>query len=280
MKEVIVKLEKYFNENEINELLNKFENSQRANIMNDSYFAKIGNNTNELFFNNLIKEINLYVDNKNNNNLPNIIDSYVDKNICLLVLEKIDAKTIGNNRNEFNLHLSKKKRKIIIESILEIKNLKINGILDKKYNRKDYFKKYFSKSLPYLSKYETSKLGLLKNSIIEESEYVISHGDLISTNIMLKNNSAIFIDWEYISFKPKYYDLMYFLLFSKTNKSLEILKELDFDIDLNDLYKDAIILCLKEIQNNAKLFNHIDNKIVEKNINRWKSELNYILGEL
>lgn len=279
MNEVLKKLKKYFNEEEVDELKQKLEGKQRANIINKKYFAKVGLNTDDLFFNNLIKEINLYSNNKGNDNLPNIIDYYIDEDTCLLVLEKINSITIGKSRNDFNIHLNENKRINIIKSILNIRNMKIVGDLDKKYNRLDYFEKYFNKSLPYLSKRQINKLKSLKDMIIEDTEYVISHGDLISPNIMLDKDKVIFLDWEYISYKTKYYDLMYFLLFSKTNKALEILKKIDYGIDLRDLYKDGVILCLKEIQNNAKLFNHIDNRIVEKNIKRWKRELNYILGE-
>ena len=48
---------------------------------------------------------------------------------------------------------------------------------------------------------------------------------------------------------------------------------------IKEALKDGIIICLKEIQNNAKLFDKVDEKIVFKNINRWKRELKYILEE-
>ena len=79
MNEVLKKLKKYFNEEEVDELKQKLEGKQRANIINKKYFAKVGLNTDDLFFNNLIKEINLYSNNKGNDNLPNIIDYYIDE---------------------------------------------------------------------------------------------------------------------------------------------------------------------------------------------------------
>ena len=123
-----------------------------------------------------------------------------------------------------------------------------------------------------------NKIRKLKNEIISEKyERVIAHGDLISTNIMLNNDNVIFIDWEFISYKPKYYDLIYFLLFSKTDNSIDIIDEIDFNIDKKESVKDGIILCLKEIQNNSKLYGKIDDKIINKNISRWKRELNNLL---
>jgi hypothetical protein len=64
-------------------------------------------------------------------------------------------------------------------------------------------------------------------------------------------------------------------MFSKVNHALDILD--DLDVNKKEVYIDATILSLKEIQNWAKLYGVIDNSIVDKNIKRWKSELNYIL---
>lgn len=77
---------------------------------------------------------------------------------------------------------------------------------------------------------------------------------------------------------PELYDLVYFLMFSKVNHSLDIIE--DLNINNKEIYIDAVILSLKEIQNWAKLYDVIDNSIVNKNINRWKRELNYILKKI
>ena len=88
-------LKKYLKKWEIKSLIDKLEKKQRANIMNDKYFVKVGKNTNDLFFENLINEVSLYKENINNDNLPDLIESYVDENLCVLVLKRINAKTIG-----------------------------------------------------------------------------------------------------------------------------------------------------------------------------------------
>lgn len=185
---------------------------------------------------------------------------------------------IGQNRNEFNLNLTKNERLNIIKNVLDIKNIKINNNLDNSYNREECLQKYLETSKMFLDENIYNKIRKLKNEIISEKyERVIAHGDLISTNIMLNKDNVIFIDWEFISYKPKYYDLIYFLLFSKTDNSIDIIDEIDFNIDKKESFKDGILLCLKEIKNNSKLYGKIDYKIINKNISRWKRELNNLL---
>ena len=277
-------LKKYLKKWEIKSLIDKLEKKQRANIMNDKYFVKVGKNTNDLFFENLINEVRLYKENINNDNLPDLIESYVDENLCVLVLKRINAKTIGFERNNFNLHLSSYKRRIIIDNVLKIRNISLNNQLNNNYNRKEKLDKYLKKSKKYISNIKYNKIiSLYDNIITEKYNRVISHGDLISTNIMFYDkNNVYFIDWEFSGMKPLYYDLAYFLLFSKTNDSMNILiKEKKYKyIDVNEVYKDGLILCLKEIQNNAKLFGKIDDKIVNKNIDRWNRELSILLKRI
>lgn len=278
MNKVKEKLKKYFSENDIDKLLEKLESKQRSFLINNNYFVKIGKNSNKFFFDNLIKEIDIYKNNRGNQNLPNLIDYYIDDNICLIILEKISGKTIGQNRNEFNLNLTENERLNIIKNVLNIKNIKINNNLDNSYNRKEYLQKYLEVSKMFLDEKIYNKIRKLQDEIIiEKYERVIAHGDLISTNIMLNKDNVLFIDWEFISYKPKYYDLIYFLLFSKTDNSIDIIDENDFNIDKKEAFKDGIILCLKEIKNNSKLYGKIDDKIINKNINRWKRELNNLL---
>ena len=278
MNKVKEKLKKYFSENDIDKLLEKLESKQRSFFINNNYFVKIGKNSNKFFFDNLIKEIDIYKNNQGNQNLPNLIDYYIDDNICLIILEKISGKTIGQNRNEFNLNLTKNERLNIIKNVLDIKNIKINNNLDNSYNREECLQKYLETSKMFLDENIYNKIRKLKNEIISEKyERVIAHGDLISTNIMLNKDNVIFIDWEFISYKPKYYDLIYFLLFSKTDNSIDIIDEIDFNIDKKESVKDGIILCLKEIQNNSKLCGKIDDKIINRNIIRWKRELDSLL---
>lgn len=276
MKDIISILKKYFNEKDINKLVNNIEKKQRGNVINDNYFAKLGKNTNKLFFNNLVKEIRLYENNKDDGFLPNLVDSYVSNNYCLIVLKKINGKTLSNERNNYSTHLSHNKRLLIANNILNIKNIKVNYKLENDYKRKEKLDKYLEETKKYLSKRTYLKINTLYNYLIKESKSnVISHGDLIPTNIIVDKENIKFIDWEYISLRPIYYDLTYFLMFSKAYHPLDILSELK--VNNEEVYIDAIILSLKEIKNWSKLYNKIDNDIINKNIKRWKRELNYIL---
>ena len=278
MKDIIFILKKYFNAKDINKLEKSLDNKQRDNIINDKYFAKVGKNTDKLFFDNLVKEIRLYENNQDNIIIPRLIDSFISKEYCLIVLERISGKTLSNHRDDYNTHLSKNKRINIAKSILNIKNIRLNYDLDSDYNRKEKLDKYLERSKKYISINAYSRIISLYNILIKEpKKVVLSHGDLIPTNIMLDKDEIKFIDWEYISYMPELYDLMYFLMFSKVNRSLDILD--DLKVNKNEVYIDAVILCLKEIQNWAKLYGVIDNSVIDKNIKRWKRELNYILKE-
>ena len=279
MNDVLKVLNTYFDKSDIENLLNEIKTKSRSTILNDRYFAKICIRDNSFFCNNFIKEINLYKKNSNNRNFPDIVDFLINKDYCLLILKRINSKTIGISRNNFNIRLSKNKRLLIIDSILKIKDIHVTFDLDNSYNRDDSFKKYLDKSKPYLSKYTINRLNNYKRIIAKEKyERVLSHGDLISTNIMVDKNNVYFLDWEYVSLKPLYYDLAYFLLFSKANNCFDIIDDIRLTKTAKqEVIKDGIIICLKEIQNNAKLYGAIDEKIVDKNIDRWKRELNRLL---
>ena len=276
MNEIINVLNNYFNANDIIKLENALKDKQRSNIIKDKYFAKVGKNTDKLFFNNLVKEIKLYESNQDNVIIPKLIDSFISEDYCLIVLEKITGKTLSNQRNTFNLHLSHDKRLEIAKSVLNIKNIKLNYELENNYSRKERLDKYLERSKKYISKSTYLKIRSLYDVLSKESDrVVVAHGDLIPTNIMIDKNLIKFIDWEYIAYMPELYDLTYFLMFSKVNHSLDILS--DLSVNKKEVYIDGIILCLKEIQNFAKLYGKIEDSIVDKNINRWKRELNYIV---
>lgn len=237
MEEILEKLYKYFNKAEVENLLVNFEKRQRANIINNNFFAKIGKNTDKLFFDNLIKERTIYINNSGNYYLPKMVDSYNDDNYCLIILERINGQTIGKKRNEFNLKLNQNQRVNIINSVLNIKNITVNGNLDNSYNRKERIEKYLEASKFFISKIAYNKINKIKDIIINEKyDRVVSHSDLISTNIIMDGDRIFFIDWEFISYKPRFYDLIYFLLFSKGNNSVDILFKYDFDVDVQEYY--------------------------------------------
>lgn len=279
MNEIISILKKYFNNNDITKIKRTLEIKQRDTIMNNNFFAKVGKNSHNHFFNNLIKEISLYENNQKSIIMPKLVDSFVSADYCLIVLEKVNGKTITSQRNNYNTHLSHRKRIMVAEEVLKIKNIKINYKLEKTDSRKDKLDKYLERSKKYLSKNSYLNILSLYDLLSQETKkMVVSHGDLIPTNIIIDKDNVKFIDWEYIAYRPEFYDLAYFLMFSKKYHPLDILD--DLNVDKKEIYIDAIIICLKEIQNWVKLYGEIDNSIIDKNIKRWKKELNYILKKL
>ena len=185
MNEIISILKKYFNEEDVSKVKKTLEEKQRDNVINDKYFAKVGKNSDKLFFNNLVKEIKLYENNQNNNIIPKLIDSFVSNDYCLMVLEKINGKTLSDHRNNFNTHLSHDKRIKIAISVLNIKNIKLNFELENNYNRKERLDKYLENSKKYISKNTYLKVSSLHNILSKESKkLVMGHGDLIPTNIL------------------------------------------------------------------------------------------------
>lgn len=274
-------LAKYLDEANIEQLFSNLQNKQRSNILSNQYFVKIGQNTDELFFKNLVKEINLYKNNTNCKFFPKLIDYYIEEDICSIVLERINGQVLNSNRNTYiNDALSEDERLKILNEILNIKTIKIDDKLDCSYSRQDKLSKYMNKLIDILGSSDLNILEKYSNDIAQvKCDNVISHGDLIPPNIMRENNSIFFIDWEFIAIRPESYDIAYFLMFSKKENSLDVLKYTKFSSTFKkEVKKDAIILCLKEMNNWNKLHGKLDDALVDGNIKRWKKELLIILN--
>ena len=146
MNDIISILKNYFNEKAIDIVKKDLSKKQRTWIMNDNYFAKVGKNSNILFFNNLVNEIKLYKNNQGNVLLPKLVESFVSDEYCLIILEKDNGKTLSNQRNEYNIGLSDSQRIEIAKSVLNIKNIKINCEINNNYSRKVSLDKYLERS--------------------------------------------------------------------------------------------------------------------------------------
>jgi len=267
-------LKKYFNLLEIEKILKELEQKYRTNYTNDSYFVKVSKKDKDSQFTNLKLEIDLY---KNNKDIFNFyIDSTITDEYLIIVLKKINGKSICRKRNNFNNTLNNQKRIQIINKIKEIKNLKITNSLTK-YSIEELFIKYFERSKKYLSEKQITFLENNKALICEDTQYVVSHGDLIMPNIML-GEEIHFIDWEFIGYRSYTYDIAYFMLFAKGKNCLSYINKID--VSKKEVFKDAVIICLKEIQNWNKLRGKLDDSLIDLKVNRWLNELNLIIKEI
>ena len=281
MKDIGKFLVKYVDTESLNKLYADIENKQRTNIIFDKCFIKIGKNIDQLFFNNLIKEIYIYKNNAQCTFFPKLIDYFIDDEICAIVLEKIEGNVLGTNRNDFaNDSLTENDRVDIIKDIIKIKSIKIeNCKLDTIYSRQEKIKKYCDKLDGILDRKDIDLLYFKCDDIsYNNCSNCISHGDLIPPNIIRNLDKTVFIDWEFIAIRPESYDIAYFLMFSRVADALDVLKMTNFSLDFKkEIYKDATVLCLKEMNNWLKLKGKLDNNLVEFYIKRWYNELKIIL---
>ena len=100
----------------------------------------------------------------------------------------------------------------------------------------DQFNLYLNVSLPELgNKYLKDAIDLFNELNVGKDKYVLSHNDLNSSNVMLKNNKIVFIDFEYLSINCKYSDLSKLIdsLNLKTLDKNKLLKGYGID-EIND----------------------------------------------
>ena len=72
----------------------------------------------------------------------------------------------------------------------------------------DQFNLYLNVSSSELdNKYFNDAVDLFNELNVGKENYVLSHNDLNSSNVMFKNNKIVFIDFEYLSINSKYSDL-------------------------------------------------------------------------
>ncbi len=173
-----------------------------------------------------------------------IINEYLKNGI----IQKIDTKNISPKVLFHDLH-----SKLIIYEYFE------KGSSDKQFNNfyqlgkklkelheirsnkkiktfEDQFNLYLNASSSKLdNKYIKDAVDLFNELNVGKENYVLSHNDLNSSNVMFKNNKIVFIDFEYLSINSKYSDLSK-LIYSLNLTTLEKDKLLEgYGIDeIND----------------------------------------------
>ena len=96
----------------------------------------------------------------------------------------------------------------------------------------DQFNLYLNVSSSELeNKYFKDAVDLFNELNVGKKNYVLSHNDLNSSNVMFKNNKIVFIDFEYLSFNSKYSDLSKLIesLNLKTSEKDKLLKGYGID---------------------------------------------------
>ncbi len=244
-------------------------------ISDDYYLTSIVNGLflkistfNNFHFTSLCNEIHLgNIEFKNQFLKPKLVFTYYSENIAIKLEERINACSLGKNRDDFSICVNYNKSELI-ERIKLISKVELDSKISLlTYSRNEKIFKYIGECEEYIDTVLIEKCSRLAE-ICSNDELFLSHGDLIPSNILSNENNYIFVDWEWAAYRSKTYDLVLFLLFS--NMPYRILLDFENYFDKNSLlsaYLDSIVISLHEIKNwkNEKIY--IENK--ENKINMW-----------
>ena len=249
------------------------------NVSNDYYLTCIVNDcflkvaTRDNFhFKSLCNEIYLVNVNFNSQFLkPKMIFTYCSENVAIKIEEKINAIPLGKKRDDFSIEINYNESELI-KKINLISKVKLDSDIDLLiYNRNKKILKYINECEGYIDTVLIEKCSKIAENY-NDCELVLSHGDLIPSNILVNNNNYIFVDWEWAAYRSKTYDLVLFLLFSNIPNQILLYFKTYFDVEsLLSAYLDTIVISLHEIKNwkNEKIY--IENK--ESKISMWQLTL-------
>ncbi|WP_040982886.1 phosphotransferase [Oceanobacillus jeddahense] len=267
----IPKIHSYINKQEIKDLENKLKSRQRAFLLTDKYFIKVGTAKEKEFHSSLLNEIKIYKFLCSDIlHTPKLVDYFQNERYVLLILERITGSALGASRNDFTIQQNIDSKDILKE-IKKIGKLKeypedINVL-----NRDSKLEKYFQviyKKLDTKTRQNTERLiGTLNQNV----KLVFSHGDLIPPNIIKKGELYYIIDWEWAGLRPDSYDTALFMLFSGSPlQRLSQFDKLDSCRDRMELYRDVILIASREIKNWLEVK---DFPVQEKYIKLWSDTL-------
>ncbi len=245
------------------------------NVSNDYYLTYIVNDCflkvatrDDFHYKPLCNEIHLGNVNFNSEFLkPKMIFTYTSENVAIKIEEKVNAIPLGKRRDDFSIKINYNKSELI-KRINLISKVKLDSDIDLLiYNRNEKILKYIDECEEYIDAALIEKCTKIAEKI-SDCELVLSHGDLIPSNILVDNNNYIFIDWEWAAYRSKTYDLVLFLLFSNIPNMILLDFKAYFNIEsLLSAYLDSIMISLHEIKNwkNEKIY--IENK--DSKISMW-----------
>lgn len=180
---------------------------------------------------------------------PKIMFSYYSENIVIKLEERIEAVPLGEKRDDFSIEIDYNKDKLI-EKIKLISKVNVENKNNlSSYNRSNKILNRLNDCNEYIKPSLARKCIAIVNTCAEDKLY-FSHGDLIPSNILLKDDDFIFIDWEWAAYRSETYDLTLFLLFSDTPYCAVSDFENYFDKRLLlSAYIDSVAISLREIKN-------------------------------
>ena len=180
--------------------------------INDSYIVKVCTDIeNEEDFKN---EINFYNSNKDNNLIPKLYYSTIDKKTVPYfyeILEKVNGVSLYNVWHTY----SEEQREDIIRQLCEAMK-QMHKVKGEKYNWSEYMKKEFDsvyKKVKEMNIINDEEQMLLEQAYLdfdkylESDEFVLVHNDLHFDNIFVDNGRIKIIDFERSMYAPRDFEL-------------------------------------------------------------------------
>ncbi|TSB46618.1 phosphotransferase [Alkalicoccobacillus porphyridii] len=261
------KLLSFVNETEFAELGHAIKKKQRITYTNQLYFIKIALKENNPFIHSLLNEIetNNYLTNQPIN-CPKMLWSYSDTRVVILVFEKLIGQVLACQRDAFNIEVTGVHTQIL-QHIIQLQRISIPEAWTELTNRDDTLKNYYHYIKSCLPKQTAKGIKNLMGDFHGSPNMVFSHGDLLPMNIINSNHTYHFIDWEWAGVRSASFDPVLFMLFSrKPEIQIHKLSALSEYWEPLDIYKDALMISLREIKNWMKVDQSVQS---ERNIRRW-----------
>ena len=181
-------------------------------IVNDMYIVKICTNTdNEKSFK---KEINFYNANKDNDLIPKLYYSDVEKNVVPYyyeIIEKVEGVSLYNVWHTFN----ENQREDIIKQLCDAMK-QFHSNVGESYNwtkkTSELFMNLYNKAKE-LNLFDNEEQELIENAYskfdmyLESKEFVLIHNDLHFDNIFYNNGKIKLIDFERSMYAPREFEL-------------------------------------------------------------------------
>lgn len=246
--------------------------------MNEAYFVKIASNDGSVFFlTSIVHEINVYKQFNGKENIPVLLYSHVDSTQAILVLGRIQGYTLAQKRDAFMIGEQINKAKLLSQ-INEVAKWPIPSSWKSSYNRDEKLDSYLKQLSSLLPDEDLKKLERLRGTLHRDCRMSLSHGDLLPMNIIQSDNHYAFLDWEWAGVRPASFDPVVFILFAgEPIEQIDTFAELTTFWEEKELYRDALIVGLREMKNGMHLHAQIKK---EEAINRWKQVVQRTLRKL